>query len=81
MPYYDYVCLSCNHTFEENMMIADMDLPTKQPCPSCGKKKVDRQFAGGTLCYTVNNKKPDSDFRSKMNAIKKAHRGSTIQDW
>ena len=32
MPTYDYRCEKCGHTFEENLKIADREVPTESPC-------------------------------------------------
>jgi putative FmdB family regulatory protein len=32
MPTYDYKCEKCEHTFEEDLKIADRKIPTESPC-------------------------------------------------
>ena len=32
MPTYDYKCEKCGHTFEEDLKIADRNIPTESPC-------------------------------------------------
>ena len=32
MPTYDYECIKCGHTFEEDLKIADRKIPTESPC-------------------------------------------------
>ena len=33
MPNYDYRCHMCDYTFEKQLLIADRNKPTKEPCP------------------------------------------------
>lgn len=40
MPFYDYNCLSCQHTFEEFLSIAQRKKPESKPCPMCGEIKI-----------------------------------------
>jgi len=32
MPTYDYECKKCGHVFEEDLKIADRNIPTETPC-------------------------------------------------
>ena len=32
MPTYDYKCEKCGHAFEEDLKIADRNIPTETPC-------------------------------------------------
>ena len=32
MPTYDYECKKCGYTFEEDLKIADRNIPTESPC-------------------------------------------------
>lgn len=43
MPIYEYTCSACGHGFEQ--LIRSQDEERGLRCPSCGKKKVDRQFS------------------------------------
>lgn len=45
MPNYAYVCEKCNHKFEATLLIKDRENPTKEPCPSCKKKKIIRDWS------------------------------------
>lgn len=45
MPNYSYICLNCDHTFEETLMMKDHDLPMKKPCPKCKKKKIEKNWS------------------------------------
>jgi putative FmdB family regulatory protein len=35
MPFYDYTCQSCHHSFEKRLSMSDCDLPESEPCPEC----------------------------------------------
>ena len=44
MPTYEYVCLACEHPFEERRsMTATVD--TALRCPACGGDRVRRRFS------------------------------------
>jgi len=43
VPTYYYLCLSCEHEFEEYQSITDVNYP---PCPECGKE-TRRVIKGG----------------------------------
>lgn len=38
MPTYTYQCSSCNHTFDKNLKMAEMNQPISEPCPHCNKE-------------------------------------------
>jgi len=40
MPIYEYVCMRCEHNFEE--LVRHDETP---PCPDCGSEKAKRQFS------------------------------------
>ena len=44
MPTYEYECRECNHQFESFQWLENRNVPTKEPCPCCGKKKVKQGF-------------------------------------
>lgn len=44
MPNYGFICDNCEHTFDEILSISDRETPLKNPCPSCKKKKIRRQY-------------------------------------
>ena len=46
MPIYDYMCEACEYHFEESLSMSDMNKPTKEPCPKCGKKKIKKTVGG-----------------------------------
>ncbi|MDP7368033.1 MAG: zinc ribbon domain-containing protein [Candidatus Pacebacteria bacterium] len=83
MPYYDYHCMACSHTFEMNMRISERKKPTEEPCPECSKSEIIQQLAtpyhGDPWHFA--GKKPDEGFKDRLKEIKKSHRGSTIDTW
>lgn len=45
MPIYSFKCQACDHDFESFLKMAECNKPTKEKCPSCGKKKVIKNWA------------------------------------
>jgi len=51
MATYEYLCLSCEHPFEERRpMTSTVD--TALRCPSCGSDRVRRRFSFATGSFT-----------------------------
>jgi putative FmdB family regulatory protein len=53
MATYEYVCLACEHLFEERRPMGTGSVTTALACPSCGSERVRRRFSfsaavGGT---------------------------------
>jgi putative FmdB family regulatory protein len=46
MPTYDYVCTSCQNTWEEVQKISE---PPVETCPKCASKTAKRQISGGNF--------------------------------
>tara|TARA_R100000406_G_scaffold38909_1_gene25893 strand:- start:528 stop:818 length:291 start_codon:yes stop_codon:yes gene_type:complete len=44
MPTYEYECRECNHQFESFQWVDSRLKPTKEACPTCGKKAVKQGF-------------------------------------
>lgn len=80
MPIYDYICSSCDKTFERTLSIADKDLPANDPCPNCGAENTIQSYLGNSR-HSVQVP-PARDKRAAFNKtlkrIKKFHKGSTI---
>lgn len=47
MPFYDYKCDKCEHSFEEFLALKDRKKPERKKCPSCGEKGCVKQFISG----------------------------------
>lgn len=45
MATYEYVCLACEHHFEERRSITAGSVGTALACPSCGADRVRRRFS------------------------------------
>jgi putative FmdB family regulatory protein len=45
MATYEYICLACEHLFEERRPIDDGPVATALACPSCGDDRVRRRFS------------------------------------
>jgi putative FmdB family regulatory protein len=76
MPTYDYRCNACEHIFEEVHMMDDDLVPTKKPCPECGKKEVTKSWAGvtpgiGCDMTLTPDKATGGDWSEMMGRIKK----------
>jgi putative FmdB family regulatory protein len=81
MPRYNYRCVECEHTWEEDHTIAERDIPTGKPCPKCGKPAIEKYLPSTTgLCYTAESGRPKTSdaFKDILRNIKKQHRGSQI---
>jgi putative FmdB family regulatory protein len=48
MATYEYVCLACEHLFEERRPIGAGPVATALACPSCGTARVRRRFSFST---------------------------------
>lgn len=85
MPFYDYKCSKCDHTFEEFQRIDDHDKPCKKPCPNCKAKKAVKQviLQAPAACdpLRVGSIKPDNGFREVISKIKQAHPRNTLKDY
>lgn len=83
MPLYDYHCTSCGHTFEKNVKIADLELPTQDPCPSCKgiqtiSKTVTAPGIGDPVRLGVT--KAPADFQKYvLGRIKEAHPKGNVE--
>ena len=36
MPFYDYKCNECGHTWDDFQTISARNVPRYEPCPKCG---------------------------------------------
>jgi len=75
MPYYQYVCESCNSPFETRLTYEECDIPTTKPCPTCKKKKVKREIGAPALGDPIKLKvkRPDSTWNDVLGKVKKSH--------
>jgi putative FmdB family regulatory protein len=73
MPLYEYICNSCQHVFDEFSSIADRNLPTEKPCPSCGEMSVTQKVGVTPLADPVRlgRIKAPEGFRDVLRNVKK----------
>lgn len=86
MPFYDYMCSKCEHTFEEMLKISERSKPCKKACPNCGAKKSVQQviLQAPAACDPIRVGKAgkvDSGFREVISKIKKAHPRNSMRDY
>ena len=67
MPTYDYVCRSCDHSWE---VFQSIKAKPKRKCPECGKLKAKRLIGPGAGIIFKGSGFYQTDYRSK--AYKKA---------
>lgn len=83
MPTYNYKCQACEYEFEKFMRMSEMELPTKENCPSCDAKDQVKKIIASTVGFVRPNdmKSLDGDFKYAMKQMKKRHRRSNIPDY
>ena len=74
MPFYDYKCAKCEHTFEEFLPLKDRKKPERKKCPACGEKgSVSQHISGGTGMAMDTNHRIDGNatgaFRDVMERV------------
>src|SRR5262245_54793692 len=62
MPTYDYICKSCNHTFE---LFQSMKDAPKRKCPECGKNALERLIGTGAAIMFKGSGFYETDYRSE----------------
>jgi len=53
MATYEYICLACEHPFEERRPMSSGPVDTALACPSCGSDRVRRRFSFTTATGTA----------------------------
>ncbi len=61
MPTYDYLCASCNHTFEK---FESMSANPSKKCPECGKIQLKRLIGAGAGVIFKGSGFYETDYRS-----------------
>ncbi len=49
MPTYSFNCKSCDKNWDTFLTMENRDNPTKEKCPHCLKKSVERCWMGGSM--------------------------------
>ncbi|MBW8016976.1 MAG: zinc ribbon domain-containing protein [Planctomycetes bacterium] len=62
MPTYDYLCASCNHTFEK---FESMSASPSKKCPECGKMQLKRLIGAGAGVIFKGSGFYETDYRSE----------------
>ncbi len=62
MPTYDYLCASCNHTFEK---FESMSANPSKKCPECGKMQLKRLIGAGAGVIFKGSGFYETDYRSE----------------
>ena len=78
MPRYDFRCRNCRAEWEEDLKIADRDLPVNETCVKCEEKGFVERYLPSAPVWGREVKKTPAAFKDLMNNIKKNHRHSTI---
>ena len=94
MPTYDYRCEKCGYVFEEDLKIADRNIPTESPCVQqipqtkhmsfeCGgkvKQIIAAPYFGYDNIHTRHSTKNKEPgwFKDKMTDMKKNIPGNTL---
>jgi putative FmdB family regulatory protein len=83
MPYYQYQCKTCEHTFERKLHMEDLHGPEHEPCPECGGAKTVTNLVGGPSFgdpVRLGITRPDEGFRDVLREIHSKNHGSLIKD-
>ncbi len=84
MPTYDYECIKCGSTFEENLKIADRKIPTEERCrfPTCGGEVKQIIVKASGFAYdnirTKHSKKEPGWYSDKIKDLKRNNPGNTL---
>lgn len=78
MPFYDFQCKKCNHTFERMVNYSAIESVIADPCPNeeCGcLGEVVKITTGQFMHYNMPRKPPD-DFCNMLSSLKKNTKGA-----
>lgn len=79
MPTYTYRCKDCEHPFERILSISEMNTPTTEPCPECGKLNVGKTITGTSIVAGVDTKnKIPHQFKDLLREIKKDRANTNV---
>ena len=82
MPTYTYRCEKCEHDFERFRSIADMHLPTTEPCPDCQAEGTVIKTIGGASAIgdpvRLGLRKHDNGFKEVLQRIGAANIHSNL---
>ena len=84
MPTYDYECIKCGYSFEEDLKIADRKIPTEERCrfPTCGGEVKQIIVKASGFAYdnirTKHSKKVPGWYTDKIKDMKRNIPGNTL---
>ena len=82
MPIYEYKCKICQHRFDLNTRISQMDEALKDPCPSCNAFHVERLFPSTAPSIgdsvRLGIRRPDESWKDVLKRIDSTVPGSII---
>ena len=72
MPFYDYKCKECGHTWDEQQTVDARNVPRYNPCPECGSSEniilvIGKVNLGDPIQLGV--KKPPKDVQERLAQI------------
>lgn len=72
MPFYDYKCKECGHTWDEQQTVNARNVPRYNPCPECGSSEniilvIGKVNVGDPIQLGV--KKPPRDVQERLAQI------------
>jgi hypothetical protein len=76
MPYYEYVCTSCNTNKTEFHKIDERNSPLENPCSNCGECGKIEMVIGSPMMsdpFRLGLRKPDTEFQNLINKIKSSN--------
>ena len=72
MPYNDYKCNECDHTWEEKQSVDSRNVPRYNPCPNCGSSgDISLVITSVNIgdSWQLGVKKPDPTFVNRLKQI------------
>ena len=77
MPFYDYKCKDCGHTWDEQQTVDARNVPRYNPCPDCGSSgNIIIHIGKANLANPLNLDmsplvRPQPQFEERLREIKK----------
>lgn len=75
MPTYDYQCLNCEYTFEDQYKMDDRLIPESMPCPNCNTTDGIRLVVGTPLIHSGRGlQKTPTAYKEVLSKIAQTHK-------
>ena len=84
MPFYNYVCGSCDHRFEEFLPMKNRGKPCRNSCPSCGERSIKQYVPSAPVAIDpvrLGVRRPDAGFREVISKIRGAHPRAKMKEY